>query len=74
MGRGARARTGQVVEILAWDPTHDRRADFRYLTVAVGRDYRDVAPVSGSYCLPYRGWLSAYCRVDVAQVERELAA
>ena len=65
---------GQVVEILAWDPTHDRRADFRYLTVAVGRDYRDVAPVSGSYCLPHRGWLSASCRVDVAQVERELAA
>ncbi len=65
---------GQMVEILAWDPTHDRRADSRYLTVAVGRDYRDVAPVSGSYRLAHRGWLSASCRVGVAQVEREIAA
>jgi transglutaminase-like putative cysteine protease len=34
----------------AWDPTHDRRADGpNYLTVAVGRDYFDVAPMSGYY-------------------------
>jgi transglutaminase-like putative cysteine protease len=65
---------GQSVEVLAWDPTHDRRADLNYLTVAVGRDYRDVAPVSGTYCLPHQGWLSASCRVAVAQVEREIAA
>ncbi len=62
------------VEVLAWDPTHDRRTDLRYLTVAVGRDYRDVAPVSGTYCLPHRGWLSASCRVGVAQLERKIAA
>jgi hypothetical protein len=37
-----------MVEILAWDPTHDRPADLRYLTVSVGRDYYDVAPVSGT--------------------------
>jgi transglutaminase-like putative cysteine protease len=36
-----------VVE--AWDPTHNRRADNGYMTVAVGRDYADVAPMSGSY-------------------------
>jgi transglutaminase-like putative cysteine protease len=65
---------GQSVEVLAWDPTHDRRADLKYLTVAVGRDYRDVAPVSGTYCLPHRGSLSASCRVGVAQLEREIAA
>jgi len=65
---------GQSVDVLAWDPTHDRRADLNYLTVAVGRDYRDVAPVSGTYCLPHQGWLSASCRVSVAQVEREIAA
>ena len=46
---------GQAVEILAWDPTHDRPADLRYLTVAVGRDYRDVAPVSGTYSRAARG-------------------
>lgn len=37
----------RIVE--AWDPTHDRRTDPGYLTVAVGRDYADVAPLSGSY-------------------------
>jgi len=33
----------------AWDPTHDCRTDDRYVTVAVGRDYADVAPMSGTY-------------------------
>ncbi len=33
----------------AWDPTHDRRVDSRYVTVAFGRDYADVAPMSGTY-------------------------
>ena len=65
---------GQAVEILAWDPTHGRPADLRYLTVAVGRDYRDVAPVSGIYCGPHGGWLSTACRVSVAHEEREIAA
>jgi transglutaminase-like putative cysteine protease len=36
-----------VVE--AWDPTHHRQADERYLTIATGRDYTDVAPLSGSF-------------------------
>ena len=30
------------------DPTHNRRAGLRYVTVAVGRDYADVAPTSGT--------------------------
>jgi transglutaminase-like putative cysteine protease len=38
---------GLVAE--GWDPTHDRRTDDRYLTVATGRDYADVAPLSGSF-------------------------
>jgi transglutaminase-like putative cysteine protease len=38
---------GCLVE--AWDPTNDRRTGDNYLTVAVGRDYRDVAPLSGTY-------------------------
>lgn len=33
----------------AWDPTHDRRAGAGYIAVAVGRDYADVAPVSGTF-------------------------
>jgi transglutaminase-like putative cysteine protease len=36
-------------EPVAFDPCHARRADARYVTVATGRDYRDVAPTSGSY-------------------------
>lgn len=33
----------------ALDPTHNRQADQSYLKIAVGRDYADVAPVSGHY-------------------------
>lgn len=34
---------------VAFDPTHDRRAGRGYLTVAVGRDYGDVAPTSATF-------------------------
>ena len=34
---------------VAFDPTHDRRAGSGYVTVAVGRDYADVAPTSGRF-------------------------
>lgn len=40
-------RDGWIVE--GWDPTHNRRANSDYLVVAVGRDYVDVAPLSGTY-------------------------
>jgi len=33
----------------AFDPTHDRPADERYVKVAVGRDYADIRPVNGTY-------------------------
>ena len=36
-------------EVIAIDPTHDRLTDLRYITTATGRDYRDVAPTSGTY-------------------------
>ncbi len=65
---------GPAVEILAWDPTHDRPADLRYLVIAVGRDYRDVAPVSGTYSGPHPGWLSTARRVDMAHTEHQIAA
>ncbi len=35
--------------VVAIDPTHRRRTDLRYITTATGRDYRDVAPTSGTY-------------------------
>jgi len=35
--------------VVAYDPTHHRRARQDYVTVAVGRDYSDVAPTSGTF-------------------------
>lgn len=40
-------RPGAVA--VAFDPCNDKRAGAAHLTVAVGRDYVDVAPTSGSY-------------------------
>jgi transglutaminase-like putative cysteine protease len=34
---------------VGFDPTHNRRADSQYLTVALGRDYADVSPVTGTF-------------------------
>lgn len=34
---------------VAFDPTNDRRTGATYLTIAVGRDYSDVAPTYGTY-------------------------
>lgn len=58
---------GSVVH--AFDPTHDRRAGLSYVTVAVGRDYGDVAPTSGSFRAEYSGRLSARKRVDLTAVD-----
>jgi transglutaminase-like putative cysteine protease len=33
----------------ALDPTHNRQPDETYVKIAVGRDYADVAPVTGNY-------------------------
>lgn len=51
-------------EAHALDPTHGRPGSVRYVTVAVGRDYRDVAPTSGSY-FGDPGSLSTQKRVDI---------
>jgi transglutaminase-like putative cysteine protease len=45
----------------AYDPTHARRPDERYVKVAVGRDYADIRPVSGTY----RGAKTSELRVEV---------
>lgn len=39
----------QIPTWVAYDPTHIRRCDERYITVGIGRDYQDVAPTSGFY-------------------------
>jgi transglutaminase-like putative cysteine protease len=45
----------------AYDPTHDRPANDHYIKVAVGRDYADIRPVSGTY----RGAATRELRVAV---------
>lgn len=50
----------------AFDPTHDRPADDRYVKVAVGRDYADIRPVNGTY----RGAPTRSLKVDVSVRQR----
>src|SRR5487761_66218 len=54
---------------VAFDPTHDRRAGAGYLTVAVGRDYADVAPTSGTFSGPGPGSLSVRKRLRFVDSE-----
>ena len=63
------AREPECVSAVAFDPTHNRRAGLRYVTVAVGRDYADVAPTSGTYEGPYEGVLTTSKRAAVTSVE-----
>ncbi|MCU0795300.1 MAG: transglutaminase family protein [Akkermansiaceae bacterium] len=44
---------------VGFDPTNNTLADERYIKIAVGRDYEDVAPIRGTY----RG--TAHCRMQV---------
>ncbi len=55
---------------VAWpfDPTHNRRESLDYIAVAIGRDYEDVAPTSGTFDAPYNGALTC------AKVVRRLPA
>jgi transglutaminase-like putative cysteine protease len=50
---------------IGFDPTNETLADERYIKIAVGRDYDDVAPVRGSY----HG--SGHCKMSVTvEVEK----
>jgi transglutaminase-like putative cysteine protease len=57
--------SGGRLRVLALDPTHDREADLTYVTVAIGRDYTDVAPFSGTYRSSYPGMLTTGKLVSV---------
>jgi transglutaminase-like putative cysteine protease len=65
------AKQPQMAMVLPFDPTHGREADLSYLTIAVGRDYQDVAPTSGTFRASYRGQLSARKRVGLTMLEYE---
>ena len=66
--------------VLAFDPTNRRRAGLQYIKVAVGRDYADIRPTSGTFSGPASGKLSATKHAEVASVayrsadEQECAA
>jgi transglutaminase-like putative cysteine protease len=59
---------GDAAVALAFDPCHGRRAGNRYVTVAVGRDYADVAPTSGTYVGAPGGTLTGSRHVGVIAV------
>jgi transglutaminase-like putative cysteine protease len=54
---------------IAFDPTHGRRVGPSYLTVAVGRDYADVAPTHGTFHGAGQGRLSTVKRLGVCEVD-----
>jgi transglutaminase-like putative cysteine protease len=60
--------TGEAVAH-AFDPTHASRGGLGYVTVAVGGDYADVAPTSGTYRSGARGRLTATKKVSVLETE-----
>ena len=55
--------------VVPFDPTHEREASLSYITIAIGRDYFDVAPTSGSFRASYSGQLSTHKRVDLTVLE-----
>jgi transglutaminase-like putative cysteine protease len=63
------AADASQVMVHAFDPTHGRIAGLKYLTVAVGRDYCDVAPTSGSYRAGGHGSLESKKRVELVRVD-----
>lgn len=54
--------------VLPLDPTHGRVTGMNYLTIAVGRDYAHVAPVSGTYVARSSGVLTVSKRVAVMRL------
>ena len=58
-------------DAMAWafDPTHASRAGLGYVKIAVGRDYADVAPTSGTYVSKAQGRLTTTKRVTLTAVE-----
>jgi transglutaminase-like putative cysteine protease len=61
--------TDQGIHVLPFDPTNNCHPDLSYITVAVGRDYRDVSPTSGSFTAPYGGSLIFSKRAGLTMIE-----
>lgn len=52
-----------------FDPTHASRGGLGYVTIAVGGDYADVAPTSGTYVSKARGRLFPSKRVTLTDLD-----
>lgn len=61
-------RTG-ALEAWPLDPTNDCEARHKYITIAVGRDYADVTPTSGSFISSHPGRLTVSKRAGLMTVE-----
>jgi len=59
--------TGEAIAH-AFDPTHASRGGLGYVTVAVGADYSDVAPTSGTYVSSTLGTLTTHKRVTLTDL------
>lgn len=58
---------GQV-EVIAYDPTHHRRARMDYITIATGRDFADITPTSGTYGGPAQGKLAYSKQTEIVEL------
>ena len=58
-------------DAIAWpfDPTHASRGGLGYVTIAVGGDYSDVAPTSGTYLSTLKGNLITRKSVTLTELE-----
>jgi transglutaminase-like putative cysteine protease len=57
------------IEVIAYDPTHHRRARMDYITVATGRDFADVTPTSGTYGGPALGRLAYTKQAEIVELK-----
>jgi transglutaminase-like putative cysteine protease len=62
------AEGGRDAVAWAFDPTHASRVGLGYVTIAVGRDYADVAPTSGTYRSGGTGRLTTTKQVTLTDV------
>jgi transglutaminase-like putative cysteine protease len=60
--------TGEAIAS-TFDPTHASRGGLGYVTIAVGGDYSDVAPTSGTYVSSARGRLVTKKRVTLTDLD-----
>jgi transglutaminase-like putative cysteine protease len=60
--------TGEAIASV-FDPTHASRGGLGYVTIAVGGDYSDVAPTSGTYVSSGQGRLLTSKRVTLTELD-----